>query len=97
MESRGPANDCRDCIEVGLVDNGFTAPPAKDCRLATELDRVVVLGGAIDGLPAVLSRDRVLESEVRAVVAGVPVRGVDPVELAIEGAGFVGDLVGDCD
>lgn len=50
--------------------------------------------GATDALPAVLSLDFVLESEVLAVVAGVPVRGVDAAELAEEAA-FVGDLVGD--
>ena len=48
----------------------------------------------MDGLPVVLSLDLVLESEVLAVVAGVPVRGVDAAELAEETA-FVGDLVGD--
>lgn len=51
-------------------------------------------GGAIDALPAVLNLDFELESEVLAVVAGVPVRGVDAAELA-EDAAFVGDLVGD--
>ena len=48
----------------------------------------------MDGLPAVLSLDFVLESDVLAVVAGVPVRGVDAPELAEEIA-FVGDFVGD--
>jgi hypothetical protein len=51
--------------------------------------------GAIDARPVVLSRDLVLESEVRAVVAGVPVRGVDALELA-EDMPFVGDFDGDC-
>ena len=51
-------------------------------------------GGAMDVLPAVLSLDFVLESEVLAVVAGVPVRGVEAAELAEEAA-LVGDLVGD--
>jgi hypothetical protein len=51
-------------------------------------------GGAMDALPVVLSLDFVLESDVLAVVAGVPVRGVDAAELADEIC-FVGDLVGD--
>jgi len=60
---------------------------------------VVVLevdaGGPIRGLLVVLERDLVLESDVRAVVAGVPVRGVDVDELAADCVGFVGDFVGD--
>ena len=56
----------------------------------------VVVGGPIDVRALVLSRDLSLESEVRAVVAGVPVRGVDAFELAEETAAFVGDFVGDC-
>jgi len=52
-----------------------------------------VLEGPIEGRPATLSLDLALESDVRAVVL---VRGVEPVELADEGASFVGDLVGDC-
>jgi hypothetical protein len=51
-------------------------------------------GGAIEGRPITLILDFVLESEVRAVVAGVPVRGVDAAELA-EDIALVGDLVGD--
>jgi hypothetical protein len=42
-----------------------------------------------------LDLDFVLESDVRAVVAGVPVRGVEMVEPNEGGAGFVGDFVGD--
>jgi hypothetical protein len=49
----------------------------------------------MDVLPVVLSLDLVLESDVLAVVAGVPVRGVEAVELADDMA-LVGDLVGDC-
>lgn len=69
-------------------------PPLMDCLVAG----VVFLGaggGAIDALPVVLNLDFVLESEVLAVVAGVPVRGVEVVELA-EDMPLVGDLVGDC-
>lgn len=51
--------------------------------------------GPMDSRALVLSRDLVLESEVRAVVAGVPVRGVDAFELAEEIVVFVGDFVGD--
>jgi hypothetical protein len=97
IDSREPARDCRVCIELGLAETGFTAPPTKDCLFAVALLRLVVLGGAIESLPAVLSLDLVLESDVRAVVAGVPVRGVEPVELAMEGLGLVGDFVGDCE
>jgi hypothetical protein len=52
-------------------------------------------GGAIEVRPVVLNPDFVLESEILAVVAGVPVRGVEEVELAEEIA-LEGDLVGDC-
>jgi hypothetical protein len=52
-------------------------------------------GGAIEVRPVVLSLDLVLESDVRVVVAGVPVLGVDVAELA-DDMPFVGDFVGDC-
>jgi hypothetical protein len=55
----------------------------------------VVGGGPIDVRPLVLNRDLLLESDVRAVVAGVPVRGVEAFELAEETGAFVGDFVGD--
>ena len=85
----------RGCIEDGLVVVGFTTPPPIDGLLAWEAVLLVEVGAAILGLPAILSLDFVLESEVRAVVAGVLVRGVVVPELADEGAGFVGDFVGD--
>ena len=47
-------------------------------------DRVFVLGGGggpIDGRPLILRRDFALEFDVRAVVAGVAVRGEDWPEL----------------
>lgn len=43
-----------------------------------------------------LNRDLTLESEVRAVVVGVAVRGVEVAELVEDAKGFVGDFVGDC-
>lgn len=49
----------------------------------------------MDGRALVLSRDLLLESEVRAVVAGVPVLGVDAFELAEDAPAFVGDFAGD--
>ena len=52
-------------------------------------------GGAIEGRPFMLKRDFALESEVRLVVAGVPVRGVEAAELAEDRAVLVGDFVGD--
>lgn len=55
----------------------------------------MVVGGPIDGRALVLNRDLLLESEVRAVVAGVPVLGVDAFELVEETAAFVGDFAGD--
>lgn len=57
---------------------------------------VVGGGGPIDIRALVLSRDLLLESDVRAVVAGVPVRGVDAFELAEDIGALVGDFVGDC-
>ena len=52
-------------------------------------------GGAIDALPLMLALDFALESDVRFVVAGVPVLGVDVAELAGEYVVFVGDFTGD--
>ena len=52
-------------------------------------------GGPIEGRLLVLSRDLTLESEVRALVVGVPVRGVEAPELLLEASGLVGDFVGD--
>jgi hypothetical protein len=96
IDNLGPASDCRGWTEVGLVETGLTGPPLIDCLFAFELARIVVGGGPITDLPVVLGLDLVLESDVRAVVAGVVVRGVEAVELADEIAGFEGDLVGDC-
>lgn len=82
-----------DLVEGAAPFVGRPIAPLIDCLAA----RVVFFGaggGAIDGRLAVLSLDFVLESDVRAVVAGVPVRGVDVVELA-EDMPFVGDFVGD--
>lgn len=90
-----PASNCRGCIEEGLVKTGLTGPPLSECLLAFEIGRFVTGGGPIEDFPVVLSLDLVLESEIRAVVAGVVVRGVEAVELADESAGFEGDLVGD--
>lgn len=74
-----------DCLEV----------VERDCREDLE---VVGLGrgGAMEGRLLVLSRDLTLESDVRFVVVGVPVRGVVAVELAPEPRALVGDFVGDC-
>jgi hypothetical protein len=95
IESLEPTTDGRGCIDIGLAVTGFTGPPPIDGLLVWALVLFPVLGGPILGRPAILSLDFVLESEVRAVVAGVPVRGVDVLELVEGGAGFVGDLVGD--
>lgn len=95
-DSLEPAIDCRGGTEVGLLVVGFNAPPM-DCLLvvvAAVLD--VDGGGPMRGRPVTLVRDFVLESDVLAVVAGVPVRGVEVDELTDDGAGFVGDFVGDC-
>lgn len=70
-------------------------PPLIDC-LEAGLAFFGAGGGAIEVLPVVLSLDFVLESDVLAVVAGVPVLGVEAAELA-EDTALVGDLVGDCD
>lgn len=82
-------------MDVGLDKLGLTAPPI-DCLF---VDVAVVLevdaGGPMRGLPVVLERDFALESDVRAVVAGVPVRGVEVDELTEDWGGFVGDFVGD--
>lgn len=87
--ARVPIVDVRAC---GLLVTSalFRAPPIE----GRDADFVVV-GGPIEGRAPVLSRDFVLESEVLAVVAGVPVRGVDVFELAEEAVAFVGDFVGD--
>lgn len=95
MDNREVAGVGRGCREAGLVLGGLTAPPPIDCLFNDALARAVEGGGAIDGFPAVLSLDFVLESDVRAVVAGVPVRGVEVVEFVEDCAGFVGDFVGD--
>lgn len=95
VDNLGPAKGVRDCIEEGLVVAGLTAPPI-DGLLVWMLVLFVEVGGPILGRPATLSLDFVLESEVLAVVAGVPVRGVEVPELTDDGAGFVGDFVGDC-
>jgi hypothetical protein len=95
MLNREPASDCRDCVEVGLVFAPLAMPPPIDCLLVGAPARVVVEGGPMRDFPVVLNLDLVLESDVRAVVAGVPVRGVEAAELAEDSAGFVGDLVGD--
>jgi hypothetical protein len=85
MEARG-------CVER-LLDGLGGAPPT-DCLFELlMLALTAEVGGPMLGLPATLNLDFVLESEVRAVVAGVPVRGVDVAELTEEA--FVGDFVGE--
>lgn len=74
---------------------GLTAPPSDCLLVVVVLVLEVDAGGPIRILPVVLERDLVLESDVRAVVAGVPVRGVEVDELAEDWVGFVGDFVGD--
>ena len=76
---------------IGLEVGVFDAPPIEDLGA----DFAGAGGGGIDARPVVLGLDFVLESEVRAVVAGVPVRGVEAGELAGDIA-LVGDLEGDC-
>lgn len=66
-----------------------------DCLPAATLVLVVEAGGPINVLPVALSLDLVLESDVRAVVAGVPLLEVAVVEFADDGTTFVGDFVGD--
>jgi hypothetical protein len=66
-----------------------------DCLFEGALERFVDAGGPIKDLPFMLCLDFVLESDVRAVVAGVLVLGVEAAEPVEEGASFVGDLVGD--
>jgi hypothetical protein len=84
-----PIVDVRGCVLL-VADALFKAPPMEG------RDAGFVLGGGpIEGRAPVLNRDFVLESEVLAVVAGVPVRGVDAFELAEETVAFVGDFVGD--
>ena len=83
---------CADIVEgVGFV--GVGRPPI-DALEPGDADFAGACGGPMDVLPEVLNLDFALESEVLAVVAGVPVRGVEAAELA-EDMGFVGDLVGD--
>ena len=77
-------------VELGLRGVVFAALPMEGLGGAFE----GAGGGAIDARPVMLSLDFVLESDVLAVVAGVPVRGVDAAELA-EDMAFVGDLDGD--
>ena len=94
-DNRDPARDCRDWIEAGRWPGCLTEPPI-DCLFEeTVVDFVVVEGGPISVLPPILDLDFELESEVLAVVAGVPVRGVEAVELTDGGAGFAGGFVGD--
>lgn len=66
-----------------------------DCLVVEALLLTVDVGGPIKVLPVVLNLDFVLESDVRAVVAGVPVRGVEALEVVEEGTILVGDFVGD--
>lgn len=82
-------------MDVGLGTVGLTAPPIDCLFVDVAVGLEVDAGGPIRGLPDVLERDLVLESEVRAVVAGVPVRGVEADELAEDWVGLVGDFVGD--
>lgn len=98
IESRELAAAVRVCVDPGLVAEDLPRlppPPPVDCLAADKLALLVEAGGAMRGFPAVLNLDFELESDVRAVVAGVPVRGVEVVELADDGVGFVGDFVGD--
>lgn len=83
-------------MDVGLWLSCLTGPPI-DCLFEdTVVGFAVVAGGPMSVLPPILDLDLELESEVLAVVAGVPVRGVDAVELTEGGAvlaeGFVGDF-----
>jgi hypothetical protein len=87
--ARAPIVDVRGCVLL-VAGALFKAPPME----VRDVDLVLV-GGPIEGRAPVLNRDFVLESEVLAVVAGVPVRGVDAFELAEETVTFVGDFVGD--
>lgn len=93
-DDRDPDKDCREVVDDGLGAVRETTPAeglgADDAGFAG------AVGGPIEVLPVTLRRDLVLESDVRAVVAGVIVRGVEVAELAEETA-LVGDLVGDCD
>ncbi len=95
VESLEPPIDARGCFDDGLAVPVFIGPPPIDSLLVWAFVLLVVLGGPILGRPAILSLDFALESEVRAVVAGVPVRGVDVPELLEGGGGLVGDFVGD--
>ena len=78
----------------GLETEGWAIEPARDWRGCLDII-VFVAGGPIEGRLAALSRDLTLESDVRAVVVGVLVLGVEAAELEIEEGRFVGDLVGD--
>ena len=82
-------------MEDGRFVGGLIGPPPIDDLLPGAPVMFVEPGGPMFGLPAMLSLDFTLESEVRAVVAGVPVRGVEVPELVDVGVGFVGDFVGD--
>lgn len=94
-DSLEPVIDCRGGTEVGLVIVDLKAPPIDCLPVAVVAVLEVDAGGPIRGRPVILERDFVLESDVRAVVAGVPVRGVEADELTEDGAGLVGDFVGD--
>ena len=78
----------------GLETEGWPTEPARDWRGCFDA-AVFVAGGPIEGRLATLSRDLTLESDVRAVVVGVLVLGVEAAELEMEEGRFVGDLVGD--
>ena len=91
IESLGPDKDCRAVVELGLEVVVFLAAPPIEGLGALFAGAG---GGAIDARPVVLILDFVLESDVLAVVAGVPVRGVEAAELA-EDMAFEGDLLGD--
>ena len=87
--------DERGCTEEVLAIAAFGGAPPIDGLLIWAAVLFVVVGGPMLGRPAMLSLDFTLESDVRAVVAGVVVRGVEAAELVDGGAGFVGDFVGD--
>ena len=91
--ARNPIVEVRGCVL--LVSGGLLKFPPTEGRAVCET-AFVLRDGPVEGRALVLSRDFVLESDVRAVVAGVPVRGVDAFELAEEPTAFVGDFVGDC-
>jgi hypothetical protein len=92
VDRRDEAMEARGCVE--RLTDALGVAPAMDCLLVLLVIGLTVgAGGPILGLPTTLNLDFVLESDVRAVVAGVPVRGVDVPELTEDA--FVGDLVGD--